>query len=180
MLERFAHEHELKGFRSPSTLRRLECIQRMSFDFDSSYSDTDPYEPQPGGSCSIYPFFLGRMVELPYTVPQDHTLIHLLRRELLPVWISKVNWIASLGGMILTITHPDYSGVEPYLSQYEELLKRLTDLECAWRAVPSEVAHWWRQRSQMQLRVHEGRPNVTGPASERAVIRLLSDEPMAR
>ena len=178
-LERFAGERNFRGFRSPSTLRRIEWLTRLHFDFDSSFADTDPYEPQPGGSCSIFPFFLGDMVELPYTVPQDHTLIHLLRRDPLPVWTAKFQWIASLGGMILTLTHPDYSGVEPYLSAYEELLKRLNDLQHAWRALPSEVAAWWRRRAAMRLSIADGAPLVTGTGSERAVVRRLSEEPLA-
>ena len=137
LLERFANEQGLVGFRSPSTLRNVEWIKRLRFDYDCSFADTDPYEPQPGGSCSVFPFFLGNIVELPYTVPQDHTLIHLLRRDPLPVWTTKSQWIASIGGMILTLTHPDYSGTEPHLSAYGELLKRLKDVEGAWRAPPS-------------------------------------------
>jgi peptidoglycan/xylan/chitin deacetylase (PgdA/CDA1 family) len=180
MLERFAKEQGFHGFRSPSTLRRVVWLKELSFDFDSSFADTDPYEPQPGGSCSIFPFFIGSMVELPYTVPQDHTLIHLLRREPLPIWTSKSEWIASSGGMILTLTHPDYSGTEPYLTAYEELLKRLKDLDCAWRAVPSEVAEWWRQRSRLQLTLQDGNPIIVGAGSQRAVIRRISEEPLAR
>lgn len=180
ILERFALEQGFRGFRSPSTLRRVEWIERLNFDFDCSFSDTDPYEPQPGGSCSVFPFFLGKIVELPYTVPQDHTLIHLLRREPLPVWTAKSDWIASIGGMILTLTHPDYSGVAPHLSAYEELLKRFNDIPDAWRAMPSEAASWWRQRSRMGLSIKDGTPTVTGLGSERAVIRPLSDEPLAK
>jgi len=180
LLERFANEQGLVGFRSPSTLRNVEWIKRLRFDYDCSFADTDPYEPQPGGSCSVFPFFLGNKVELPYTVPQDHTLIHLLRRDPLPVWTTKSQWIASMGGMILTLTHPDYSGTQPHLSTYGELLKRLNDYECAWRALPSEVALWWRQRSQTHLTIKEGVPLLTGPGSDRAGIRRLSEEALAK
>ena len=72
----------------------------MRFDFDSSFSDTDPYEPQPGGTCSVFPFFLSDMIELPYTLPQDHTLLHILKRDPLPVWTTKAQWIAQMGGMM--------------------------------------------------------------------------------
>jgi len=64
VIEKLAREHSLKGFRSPSTLRRAEWIAKMDFDFDCSFADTDPYEPQPGGTCSLFPFFLGKLVEL--------------------------------------------------------------------------------------------------------------------
>jgi peptidoglycan/xylan/chitin deacetylase (PgdA/CDA1 family) len=180
LLERFAQEQGLVGFRSPSTLRNVEWIKRLSFDYDCSFADTDPYEPQPGGSCSVFPFFLGDIVELPYTVPQDHTLIHLLHRDPLPVWTTKSQWIASMGGMILTLTHPDYSGMEPHLSAYGELLKRLNDVECAWRELPSEVALWWRQRAQTSLTINDGVPVLTGPGSDRATVRLISDEALAK
>jgi peptidoglycan/xylan/chitin deacetylase (PgdA/CDA1 family) len=179
-LERLAAEHGLRGFRAPSTLRNVQAIATMDFDFDSSFADTDPYEPQPGGSCSLFPFFLSRLVELPYTLPQDHTMIHLLRRNPLPVWTMKAKWIAALGGMILTLTHPDYCGEGAYLEAYEELLKRLGELGGAWRALPCEVAQWWRLRSRMRLRVEGGRPLILGEGAERAAAVLLSEEPLAR
>lgn len=162
IVERIARDHGLRGFRAPSTLRNAEWIATMDFDFDSSFADTDPYEPQPGGTCSIFPFFLSRVVELPYTLPQDHTLIHLLRRNPLPIWVAKANWIASVSGMILTLTHPDYCGSETYLGEYEALLKHLATLDSAWRAAPSQVADWWRRRQAMTLVVDHGRPVIMG------------------
>ena len=178
ILERLAAEHDLRGFRAPSTLRDPRAIATMDFDFDSSFSDTDPYEPQPGGTCSLFPFNLSRLIELPYTLPQDHTLIHLLRRAPLPVWTTKAKWIASLGGMILTLTHPDYCGDGAYLDAYRELLKRLGEIELAWRALPSEAATWWKQRAQLQLHVENNRPHIIGPGAARATAVRLSDQPL--
>lgn len=179
-LERLAAERNLRGFRAPSTLRDVHAIASMDFDFDSSFADTDPYEPQPGGTCSLFPFWLSRLIELPYTLPQDHTLIHLLRRNPLPVWTMKAKWIAALGGMILTLTHPDYCGEGAYLDAYAELLKRLAEMGSAWRALPSEVAQWWRLRSRLRLRIDGGRPLISGEGAERASAVLLSEEPLAR
>ena len=178
VLARLASLHELKGFRAPSTLRRIEWISQLPFDFDCSFADSDPYEPQSGGTCSLFPFFLGEMVELPYTLPQDHTLIHLLRRKPLPVWEAKAQWIESLGGMILTLIHPDYCGSGRNLDDYEGLLKQLNDLPSAWRALPSEVATWWRQRDQLKLTVEGDFPVIEGLAAERATARRLSEEPL--
>jgi peptidoglycan/xylan/chitin deacetylase (PgdA/CDA1 family) len=174
-VQSLAREHNMRGFRSPSTLRNARWISEMDFDFDSSFADTDPFEPQPGGSCSIFPYFIGDMIELPYTLPQDHTLINLLRRDPLPTWIEKMNWIAARGGMILTLTHPDYSGAGSSLRAYTELLKRLADLESAWRALPSEVATWWRQRAGLEMHICDGRPLIVGPET-RAVARCLRRE----
>jgi hypothetical protein len=178
ILERLAAEHHLRGFRSPSTLRNPQAIATMDFDFDSSFADTDLYEPQPGGTCSLFPFHLSRLIELPYTLPQDHTLIHLLRRSPLPVWAMKAKWIASLGGMILTLTHPDYCGEGVYLQAYEDLVKRFADVETAWRALPSEVAEWWKQRARLELDIDNGRPSITGLGAERATALRLSEQPL--
>ncbi|HUA32617.1 MAG TPA: hypothetical protein VMA09_03365 [Candidatus Binataceae bacterium] len=177
-LERIAREHDLRGFRSPSTLRVAEWIAAMDFDYDASYSDVDPFEPQPGGSLSHFPFFLGSMVELPYTLPQDHTLLNVLHRDPLPVWESKARWIAKRGGMILVLTHPDYLWTDDYRSAYEELLKRLADIEGAWRALPGEVARWWRERSAMSLELRDGAPAISGAGAGRASAQRLSDGPL--
>jgi len=178
LLQERARTHGLNGFRAPSTLRRAEWISRLSFDFDCSFSDSDPYEPQPGGTCSVFPFFLAHMVELPYTMPQDHTLIHLLHRSPMQIWGMKAKWIESLGGMILTLVHPDYCGTGQNLDEYETLLKQLNNYQSAWRALPSEVSAWWRCRDQMKLTVRGDFPSIEGPGSERAVAKMLSSEPI--
>jgi peptidoglycan/xylan/chitin deacetylase (PgdA/CDA1 family) len=178
LLERLAREHGLNGFRAPSTLRRADWISSMAFDYDSSFADTDPYEPQPGGTCSIFPFHLGRMIELPYTLPQDHTLLHLVHRDPLQIWVLKAQWIAACGGMVLLLIHPDYCGAGRLLGQYEELLKRLADIEGGWRARPSEVAAWWRRRSAMELVIENGAPTIRGADTAGAVPVRLDSEPL--
>ena len=51
-----------------------EWMQALECQYDSSYYDTDPYQPMGGGCAQIRPFILGHLVELPYTMPQDHVL----------------------------------------------------------------------------------------------------------
>ena len=177
-LESLALEHNLRGFRSPSTLRSVDWISTMNFDFDSTFADTDPYEVQPGGTCSVFPFFLRGMIELPYTLPQDHTLMNVLHMDPLPMWREKLRWITSVGGMILTLVHPDYCGTSSHLHKYEELLKELRDLDSSWRALPSQVAAWWRRRSQLRLAVTGEHPIINGPDTTGAVARRLSSEPI--
>jgi hypothetical protein len=178
VIERLAFAHDLIGFRAPSTLRRMDWIAEMPFEFDSSCFDTDPFEPQSGGCCSLFPFFLSRMIELPYTMPQDHTLFHLLRRDPIEIWNAKALWISSIGGMILVLTHPDYCGMQPNLSKYEELLGRLRTIENSWCAQPSEVARWWRQRAETKLFVHNGKPEIQGSAAGAVAVRV-NCEPLA-
>ena len=85
-----------------------------------------------------------------------------------------------MGGMILTLVHPDYCGFGRNLAEYETLLKQLNDYQSAWRALPSEVSGWWRRRDQMKLTVRGDSPSIEGPGSERAVARMLSSEPLTR
>jgi peptidoglycan/xylan/chitin deacetylase (PgdA/CDA1 family) len=136
------------GFRAPATQRRWDLMPKLGFDYDSSYPDTDPYEPQPGGCCSWLPFFNEQLVELPITVPQDHTLFEVLGQEDESIWIKKIDALRSRGGMALVLTHPDYirEGSKA-LYAYERLLARYANDRGAWRALPREVATWWRQRS---------------------------------
>ena len=86
-------------------------------------------------------------------MPQDHTLIHLLHRSPTEIWAIKARWIESLGGMILTLVHPDYCGSGHNLNEYETLIKELSEFQSAWRALPSEVSSWWRRRDQMKLTI---------------------------
>ncbi len=169
------HEHGLCGFRAPSTLRRLEWIEELGFDHDSSLADTDPFEPQGGGACTIFPFFIGQTVELPYTLPQDHTLVHVLRRDPLAMWTDKAGWIAARRGMILSLVHPDYCGEPPLLGVYEEFLKYLKELDRVWYALPSEVADWWRRRALSTVELSAaGPPRIDGPAAFDGVLETAS------
>lgn len=75
----YAKRWNAVGFRSPGTQRQWELMPMLGFDYDSSYTDTDPYEPQPGGCCTYLPYFNQEMVELPITMAQDHTLSRFFR-----------------------------------------------------------------------------------------------------
>ena len=46
------------GFRAPYMHRNPEWLQKLNIDYDLSFFDTDPYEPMPGGTMSIWPFIL--------------------------------------------------------------------------------------------------------------------------
>jgi peptidoglycan/xylan/chitin deacetylase (PgdA/CDA1 family) len=136
------------GFRAPATQRSWKLMPKLGFEYDSSYPDTDPYEPQPGGCCSWLPFFNEQLVELPITVPQDHTLFEVLRQEDESIWTKKIDALRSRGGMALVLTHPDYlSRGSKALDAYERVLARYANDRGAWQALPREVASWWRRRA---------------------------------
>jgi len=135
------------GFRSPATLRRPEWLREVAVEYDASYFDTDPFEPQPGGTCSWFPFFLGGLVELPYTLPQDFTLFEKLRLDAADVWIRKLELIERFRGMALLLTHPDYLDRHERLDAYRRALQWVAKRANCWHALPREVAAWWRARA---------------------------------
>ena len=158
------------GFRSPATQRGWELMGLLGFDYDSSYPDADPYEPQPGGSCSWLPYFIGDLVELPITLPQDHTLFIILRQRDASVWINKARQLRDRGGLALLLTHPDYMVDRGLLSAYASFLQEFRDGAPPWRALPREVSDWWRSRAASRLEPDGDGWKVVGPASPGATI----------
>ena len=154
------------GFRSPATHRGWELMHRLGFDYDSSYSDTDPYEPQPGGCCTYLPYFNRDTVELPITLPQDHTLFTILQHADGDLWLRKARHIRDRGGMVLVLTHPDYAGDQRLAQGYEALLDTFAGDETVWHALPKEVATWWRRRAASTIRGHGDGWVIDGPASD--------------
>jgi hypothetical protein len=154
------------GFRSPATHRDWELMHRLGFDYDSSYTDTDPYEPQPGGCCTFLPYFNRSTVELPITLPQDHTLFTILQHADAGLWLRKAGHIRDRGGMVLVLTHPDYAQDQRLADGYQTLLDTFADDGTAWHALPREVAAWWRRRAASTIRGNGDGWNIDGPASD--------------
>ncbi len=153
------------GFRSPATHRSWELMPLLGFDYDSSYPDTDPFEPQAGGCCSLLPFFNDDLVELPITLPQDHTVFVILRHRDESIWLEKSSFIRSRGGMALLITHPDYFLDAERIASYERFLAGLGEDSTVWRALPREVSEWWRRRAASSVELRGGEWEIVGPAA---------------
>jgi peptidoglycan/xylan/chitin deacetylase (PgdA/CDA1 family) len=173
---RYAEAWGAVGFRSPATQRDWSTMSRLPFRYDSSYPDSDPFEPQPGGCCSWWPFPNGALIELPITLPQDHTLFVILRQRDGRLWLEKIEQIKIRGGMALLLTHPDYAMQTPAAVAYDRVLTHFADDPRVWRALPSAVADWWLRRAESSL-VRDGAAwTVIGPAADRASVRVT--EPM--
>jgi peptidoglycan/xylan/chitin deacetylase (PgdA/CDA1 family) len=167
----YLREWEAVGFRSPATHRNPDWMPEIAAAYDSSFPDTDPFEPQPGGCCSIFPFFLGHLVELPITLVQDHTLIVILRHTNIDLWRSKASWIIENHGLVNIGVHPDYMLTARNLRYYEEFLAFITSRSDLWCALPRDVAQWWRDRSASEVVSAEARaPLIDGPARDRGCI----------
>jgi peptidoglycan/xylan/chitin deacetylase (PgdA/CDA1 family) len=167
VMRRYADEWGATGFRAPATHRDLAAMPRLGFDYDSSYSDTARYEPQPGGSCSLLPYFIGDLVELPITLPMDHTLFEILLEPGERRWVEKAEWLRERGGMALMLTHPDYLLDRRVLRAYERFLLWVRDDSTCWKALPSDVSAWWRTRASAELVLDGGTWVPRGRGAER-------------
>ena len=151
-LQRYMREWGACGFRSPALHRNADCMAELDCLYDSSFPDTDPFGPQPGGCCSIFPFFIGELVELPITLVQDHTLFEILREQSVRRWVEKSEWLIENNGLINLLVHPDYLLTQERLDLYDEILGFLAAQRDGWHTLPREVARWWKDRAQLECR----------------------------
>lgn len=160
-INRWLEDWGAEGFRSGFMLRNLDWLHHLEISYDSSTFDTDPFEPQPDGVGTIFPFWIAGpdrsertgYVELPYTVPQDFTVFVLLGERGPDLWKAKVDWIAEHGGMVLLDTHPDYMAFDgaPGWSEYPaDWYREFVAYVCEryagayWQALPAEIASFTR------------------------------------
>lgn len=160
------------GFRAPSLHRNWEWMRLLGFDYDSSWPDTDPFEPQNGGCCTWLPFFNGELVELPMTLTLDHTVFVILNQSDETAWVNKTEFLRARGGLALIDTHPDYLVDATILSAYGKFLDRYASDETAWKALPREVSSWWRRRAASSLERDGSGWRVVGPAAGEARVQL--------
>jgi hypothetical protein len=172
----YAEQWGAVGFRSPATQRVWARMPQLGFDYDSSYTDTDPYEPQPGGCCSHLPYFNQGQVELPITLPQDHTLFAVLQHQDADVWLRKARHLRERGGMALVLAHPDYAVDPRAATAWARLVEEFRDDDTVWQALPREVADWWRRRAASTLREVAGSWRVEGPAAAEGRVRFVSPD----
>jgi peptidoglycan/xylan/chitin deacetylase (PgdA/CDA1 family) len=156
------------GFRSPMVHRNLEWLQSLEIEYDASCFDVDPFQAMPGGVGSIWPFVCGKFVELPYTLPQDHTLFITLGQQDCRIWDRKLEFVVRNSGMAVVLTHPEYLTSRDHLDLYRDFLIRVRDRGGYWHALPKQVAAWWSKRSRSKLSVDDrGQWYVHGPAAPR-------------
>jgi peptidoglycan/xylan/chitin deacetylase (PgdA/CDA1 family) len=158
------------GFRSPATHRVVEWLAELPFEYDCTLSHSDPYEPLPGGTATLWPFFCGDLLEIPYTAPQDHTLFNLLGHGDASVWHSQLERIASCGGLFQPITHPDpgYLGRAATAEAYRALLGTIASRADLWVVRPRDLADWWRRRARAETERRSGQARWTASGLELA------------
>jgi hypothetical protein len=159
------------GFRSGVLYRNAEWFDAFEFQYDMSMPNVAHLDPQRGGCCTVMPYFIGNLVEVPVTCTQDYSLFHILHDYSIDLWKKQIGLIMAQSGLVSILVHPDYVIESRAREVYRMLLGYLADLrerEGLWTPLPREVAEWWRLRRRMKLVQKDGGWHVEGPGSERA------------
>ena len=150
------------GFRAPwfhRTRDLIRLLEKHHYQWDSTYPDTDPltvgYE---GSGCStVFPFYpliqegedyrYSTVLELPVTMPQDSGLTHSLGysdKKILELWKKKVDYIESIGGLMMSLTHTDrYDMGDPKrVRVYEDLIKYVVKKNPVLLTCPDLCERW--------------------------------------
>jgi hypothetical protein len=176
-INRYAREYGARGFRAGAMYRDQRWFDAFDFSYDMSVPNAAHLEPQRGGCCTVMPYFVGRVLELPLTTTQDYSLFHILDDYSTALWRQEIDEIAAHNGLITLLTHPDYLVERRARGVYLELLKDLQRLRLerrTWMALPADVDDWWRARAGMRL-VPAGRSwRIEGPGCERARLAYAS------
>src|SRR3989442_3689828 len=150
----YAKRYRALGFRSGGLYRKQDWFAALEFSYDMSVPSVAHLEPQQGGCCSLMPFFIGRILELPLTTIQDYSMFHILNDYSIDVWRRQIDSITEKHGLVSFIVHPHYIIAKRARATYRALLEHLVqmrDERGLWIALPREVDRWWRERSQMTV-----------------------------
>ena len=161
------------GFRAAVLYRNVDWYDALRFSFDMSVPNVAHLDPQRGGCCTVMPYFIGDILEIPLTTTQDYMLFYLLNDYSLDLWKAQTELIMKKNGLVSFIVHPDYLVDKKARGVYRDLLSFLRQLgqeKRIWFAVAGEIDHWWRARSQMRLVEYGGSWRIEGRGAERAKV----------
>jgi hypothetical protein len=170
-INQYARAFGARGFRSAVLYRNLAWYKALEFSYEMSVPNTAHLDPQGGGCCTVMPYFVGDILEIPLTTTQDYSLLHILSDYSINLWKQQLEVVGRSHGIATFNIHPDYVMEPKARSVYVQLLQHLGRLRSegrVWLALPGEVDKWWRNRAQMRI-VRQGSDwKIQGPDSQRA------------
>jgi hypothetical protein len=178
-INRYARTFDSRGFRSGAMYREQDWYDAFDFSYDMSVPNVAHLEPQRGGCCTVMPYFVGNILELPLTTTQDYSLFHILMDYSTTLWKRQIELILSQNGLVSLLTHPDYLIEGRARGVYAELLEYLHGLRDRgkiWMTLPAEVDRWWRNRQLMRVVPDGDGWRVEGPDRDRARVAYASLE----
>jgi hypothetical protein len=173
----YARKFAARGFRAGSMYRMLDWYDAYDFSYDMSMTNVAHLDPKRGGCCTVFPFFIGNILELPLTTAQDYSVFHILNDYSIGLWKQQLAMLRQRNGLMSFLTHPDYLVDRRACAVYEKLLSHLLKMvidEKIWAALPGDVDQWWRARAQMNLVQKNGQWQIEGHGSERARIAFAT------
>jgi hypothetical protein len=176
-INEYARHWGAKGFRAGVLYRNPAWFEALDFSYEMSIPNVAHMDPQPGGCCTIFPYFIGDMVEIPVTTIQDYTLFNIVQELSIDLWSVQLDIIIKRHGMASFIVHPDYIIQRENWSVYEQLLSHLRKLRSQnslWFALPKEIDSWWRLRHQLELTQEGNGWRIQGEGSERAALAFAT------
>ena len=178
-INRYMVEYRAKGFRSGVLYRGPEWYDSFDFSFDMSIPNVAHLDPQRGGCCTVMPYFIGDILELPVTTTQDYMLFHLLNQRSIDLWKTQVELILEKSGLASFIVHPDYVMQSDAMSVYKDLLGYLREVreeQNVWFALPADIDSWWRERSKMRVEKVGDSWRIVGEGAQRAVLAYAKND----
>ena len=172
-INEYVKKYNAHGFRAGAMYHKLDWYDAFEFSYDMSVPNVAHLEPQRGGCCTVMPFFVGRILEIPLTTTQDYSVFHILNDYSIELWKKQIDLIQRRHGLLSFIVHPDYVIQRRPRAVFESLLSHLRetcDRHRVWTTLPGEVDRWWRARSEMKLIEDSNGYRIEGPESERACI----------
>ena len=88
--------------------RNLDWYDAFDFSYDMSVPNVAHLEPKRGGCCTVFPFFVGDILELPLTTCQDYSVFYILKDHSIELWKKQFDLIRKRNGLISLLAHPDY------------------------------------------------------------------------
>ena len=174
-INKYVQDFGAEGFRSGSMYRNADWLSELAISYDMSVPNVAHLEPQRGGCCTVFPYFIGNILELPLTTIQDYSLFHILGDYSIELWREQIELIMQKHGLISFIVHPDYVFEPRALTVYRSLLTHISHLASErniWMARPGDVNRWWRERDAMKLVLERGMWRIQGAGRERARIGI--------
>jgi hypothetical protein len=178
LVNRYAKEYNAKGFRAGVLYRNPDWYENFDLSFDMSMPNVAHLDPQRGGCCTVMPYFIGTILEIPVTTTQDYTLFHLLNERSIDLWRTQIDLILAKNGLASFIIHPDYIIEQDTRSVYETLLGHLKELRSRtdiWFALPGEIDNWWRTRNQLEVEEFGDSWRIVGDGAERATLAFAKN-----
>jgi hypothetical protein len=173
LIRQYRRKFGATGFRAAILYRNLDWLPELNFSYDMSVPNVALLDPQSGGCCTLFPYFIGDTLEIPVTMTQDYSLFNIIGDYTLDLWKQQTSRILEKHGLMNFIVHPDYIVERKPQQTYRDLLAYLSTLRAEqnlWIPLPHEVDGWWRARDQMELVDDGGTWRIQGAGSERASV----------